>query len=190
MIATAALSIDAALFEDLMCQLAARGGGVRESGAFLLADRNLSTADLPRRVCTVAYYDDLDPGCLTGAIDFGADGYSALADLCRARALCVVADIHSHPGHVTAQSSIDAAHPMVALDGHVALIAPHFATGVTGPSELGVHVRRDGGWVSFYDAAAADVVVVVAVRDRRPAGRRSWWARAAAWLDSLWWRRK
>ena len=43
------------------------------------------------------YYDDLDPGSFTGGITFTADGYTALAALCRRDGLWVAADIHTHP---------------------------------------------------------------------------------------------
>jgi hypothetical protein len=70
------------------------------------------------------------------------------------------------------QSRIDAEHPMAAGDGHVALIAPSFAAGVTGMSQIGVHLRADGGWTSFYGDRATEVVLV----DTRPAGgSASWW---------------
>jgi proteasome lid subunit RPN8/RPN11 len=189
MTATAYLSIDGDLFDELMRQLVDRGRGERESGAFLLTDRGRLPEKTTRQVTALAYYDDLDPGSLTGAIDFGADGYSALAELCRQRGLRVVADIHTHPGRIVAQSRIDAAHPMVALDGHIALIAPCYAVGVTDPCELGVHLRRRGGWESFYGPAAADLVVVVRLHNRprrRPGTWRSWPVRVVARLHRIW----
>ena len=41
-------------------ELKSRGGGRRESGAFLLG----KNYDGIRRVCRFVYYDDLDPHCL------------------------------------------------------------------------------------------------------------------------------
>ena len=92
------LTMDTSLFTPLAGELARRGTGERETGAFLLA-RAGHPRDGSRRpqVVSVAYYDDLDPGCLTGGITFTADGYTALATLCRRDGLQVAADIHTHP---------------------------------------------------------------------------------------------
>ena len=154
------LAMDKGLFTTLISELARRGNGERESGAFLLA-RSRHVPDAPSRlhVTAVVYYDDVDPGCLTGGITFRADGYSVLAALCRRDSLQVVADIHAHPGSMVSQSAIDAAHPMTALPGHIALIAPRYARDVTGPADLGVHILEPGGkWASFYSRDAAQVV--------------------------------
>lgn len=156
----ARLSIDAATLDHLLRELAARGQGTRESGAFLLTEKTNPASALPQPVTAVAFYDDLDPHCLTGRIEFGAAGYSALNELCRRGERRVVGDIHTHPYRGVRQSGIDADHPMVALDGHVAVIAPYFAVGVTDVEQLGVDVRHDGGWISFYGRQAADVITV------------------------------
>jgi hypothetical protein len=148
------------LFNTLVSELARRGNGDRESGAFLLA-RSGGAPDVPspHRVTAVVYYDDVDPGCLTGGITFSADGYTALAALCRRDCLRVVADIHTHPGSMVNQSTIDAAHPMTALPGHIALIVPRYARDVTGPADLGVHILQPGGkWTSFYSRDAARIL--------------------------------
>ena len=71
-----------------------------------------------------AYFDDLDPECLVGNIHIRASGFSKLWDLCDVEGLRVVADIHTHPGTSVAQSSIDRANPMIAREGHLALIVP------------------------------------------------------------------
>lgn len=153
------LSIDSALFDTLIAELARRGDGRRESGAFLLTARQ-NPQRLPQSVTAVAYYDDLDPASLTGMITFGADGYTALAARCRRDGLRVVADIHTHPGRRVAQSLTDATHPMLAVDGHVALIAPHYAHHVTAAADLGVHVREHGRWTSSYGPQAAALVCI------------------------------
>lgn len=151
------------LFNSLIGELATRGGGYRESGAFLLAS-SVSNADRSR-IVAVAYYDDLDADSLTGAISFGARGYSALSDLCRDQSLVVVGDIHTHPSRHVEQSHIDAAHPMVAIPGHVALIAPHFGRGDIQPESLGVHVfHGNGTWTSDFGATTATVFRLDRVR--------------------------
>jgi proteasome lid subunit RPN8/RPN11 len=157
---TELLSIDGVLFDELIEQLAVRGRGARESGAFLLTDRNSPKDRLPQPVTAIAYYDDLDPDCLNGVINFTADGYTALGAVCRRRELRVVGDVHTHPGRRVAQSPIDAAHPMVALDGHVAIIVPQYATGTVSQADLGVHLRRNGMWTSTYGSEAAAAIRV------------------------------
>lgn len=153
------LAIDEVLFSSLISELARRGNGDRETGAFLLARSGHDPYRGVRHVVAVAYYNDLDPLCLTGGITFTADGYTTLAALCRRDGLRVVADIHTHPGRIVAQSAVDAAHPMTALPGHVALIAPGYARDITGPAELGVHILQEGGqWASFYARDAARFV--------------------------------
>ena len=154
------LVMDEGLFAALISELARRGNGERETGAFLLA-RAGHVPDRGARhlVTAVAYYDDLDPGSLTGGITFSADGYTALAALCRRDGLRVVGDIHTHPGSMIMQSAIDTAHPMTAVAGHIALIAPHYAGDVIGPADLGAHILKDGGkWTSFYARDAARIV--------------------------------
>jgi hypothetical protein len=179
----ARLLFDAVLFREVIHELARRGGGSRESGAFLMTDRDHAASSLPQPVTAVAYYDDLDPDCCrTGAITFHGDGYTALAARCRRDRLRVIGDIHTHPSDRVAQSRTDAAHPMIALDGHVALIAPRFAIAVTDAQALGVHVRENGGWASFFGPKAAALVYI------RERPRPHWTARLAHRLTA-WWKR-
>ncbi|HEY1588069.1 MAG TPA: hypothetical protein VGH63_20355, partial [Polyangia bacterium] len=98
------------LWQELLAELAARGGGVRESGAFLLAD----AAGDRRRVVRLVYLDDLDPDSLQGGISFRGTAYGALWRICRRGRLTVVADVHTHPGSGVAQSTIDRRNPMIA----------------------------------------------------------------------------
>jgi hypothetical protein len=145
------LQIDRTVFDSLIGELSRRGRGQRESGAFLLCARDHSATAGWQTITAVAYYDDLDPGSLNGAISFTASGYSALSKHCRESALRVVGDIHTHPGRHVAQSHTDASHPMVAIAGHVAVIAPHFATTTIKPTDLGVHVfGANSEWESHF----------------------------------------
>lgn len=176
------LRIDARLFQALTTELARRGQGRRESGAFLLVTtaREASHRDGRHVVTAIAYYDDLDPTCLTGGITFTADGYTALAALCRRDHVHAVADIHTHPGDRVRQSPIDAAHPMIALPGHIALIAPRYAQGAIGVRDLGAHVLGAGGrWTSCY---GDDVATVVHLTVPSPVSRARDWARRARLL--------
>jgi proteasome lid subunit RPN8/RPN11 len=146
--------VDDALWDELLQELAARGGGVRESGAFLLGPPPVDSS--PRRALAAAYYDDLDPTSLTGGISFSGSAYGRLWDVCDERSLAVVADVHTHPGRYVAQSSTDRAHPMLAERGHIALIVPNFAQGRVAAADVGVHeYLGDGAWRSTLGARAA-----------------------------------
>lgn len=106
----------------LVWQLRSRGGGRRESGAFLLGP--LTGGSVSSFVC----YDDLDPRSLdTGIIRFDGRGYVPLWKRCGELNLKVVADVHTHPNSWTDQSRADRTHPMVAQAGHLALILPHYS---------------------------------------------------------------
>lgn len=127
------------LHRHLLAELARRGDGRRESGAFLLGPAE------SRRITAVAYYDDLDATSLTGGIEFHAVGYTRLNELCRSRSLHALADIHTHPGEYTQQSAIDAKNPMVSIPGHVALIAPDYASGPKRLRRLSAHTYLGNG---------------------------------------------
>lgn len=151
------------LWTELLEELAARGLGLKESGAFLLGDGNGV-----RRVTSVAYYDDLDPDCLTGGISFASAAYGRLWDVCAARNAKVVADVHTHPGRWVAQSATDRDHPMLAVAGHIALIVPCLAQGTIEPVDVGVHdYLGEGEWRSSFDDDAANRIVLEGSRTRR-----------------------
>jgi proteasome lid subunit RPN8/RPN11 len=117
------LKISRTLWQSLLADLRQRGGGERESGAFMLAKRGV------REITSFICYDDLD-GCAleTGIITLHAVGFVKLWDFCHRDGLTVVADVHTHPGKWTGQSESDRTHPMVAIKGHIALILPAYAT--------------------------------------------------------------
>jgi hypothetical protein len=111
------------LWASVIFDLRRRGGGLRESGAFLLGrdDRN------PARVSTYICYDDLDPAAYQeGAIAFHASGCAALWQHCRNRQMQLLVEVHTHPGWEVRQSSIDERHPMLPIVGHTAMIVPNF----------------------------------------------------------------
>ena len=123
------------LWESLLGELRERGGGERESGAFLLG----SLDNEVRKVLTYVLYDDLDPQALSqGFVQLGSQCFTELWKLCDARQCTVVADIHTHP-FGSRQSPSDRANPMIALRGHVAIIAPRYAAAPVRISELGVY---------------------------------------------------
>lgn len=147
------LIISANLWEELIRELGRRGGGRRESGAFLLGPRNGDA----RVITKFVYLDDLDPNCLTGGITFDGRFYGRLWDICHAQQLHVRADIHTHPSDSVRQSSIDRDNPMVSRPGHLALIVPRFATEPIATDRVGFHefLGADGWSSHFGDDAAA-----------------------------------
>lgn len=148
-------------YKRLMAELARRGGGHRESGAFLLAARRPKQLLGSVEVVDVAYYDDLDPGSLTGGITMHDVGFTALNRYCRDKALMVVGDVHTHPSSIVRQSHIDASNPMIAFAGHVAIIAPNYAQRKPKPPALGVHLFLGSGrWQSHFGRDGEDVLQV------------------------------
>ncbi len=145
------LSCSSRLWRVLLHELARRGGGHRESGAFLLGKRLGGRRVIDGFIC----YDDLDPHCLdSGIVVFDGAGYGPLWQHCRKAQLEVVADVHTHGGSAR-QSAADRDHPMVATPGHVALIVPGFAQRLVDARELGVYeYQGDHRWQS-YDVKAA-----------------------------------
>jgi hypothetical protein len=132
-------------------ELARRGEGSRESGAFLLARKDRS----PRRVAAVVFFDDIDPDALDGSISIRGARFGRLWSICSERGMRVIADVHTHPGAGVRQSSIDVENPMVAIRGHVAIILPDFARRSPAPAQAGVHVYQGGHtWESCLGADA------------------------------------
>jgi hypothetical protein len=92
-----------------------------------------------RRIVDFLLYDDLDPHALdTGIVRLDGRHFGKLWDLCKARGLTVVADVHTHPGGAQ-QSGSDRAHPIIARSGHLALIVPNFAASPVKRETLGIY---------------------------------------------------
>ena len=124
------------------------------AGASPVRSSSPTAADNVCTVTRVVYLDDLDPTCLTGGISFDGLAYSKLWDICDAEEKVVIGDVHTHPGGDVRQSDIDAANPMLAMQGHIAVIVPNFAVGPVGVDQVGVH-RFDGvGWQTWRGADA------------------------------------
>lgn len=139
-------------WRQLIIELGRRSGGTRESGAFLLSPR----ASDGRTITKIVYFDDLDPGCLTGAITLSGSAYPPLWDLCDQYKLRVVGDVHTHPGNGVTQSPIDQGNPMIARTGHISLIVPHLAQHPTRAAQVGLHqYLGDAGWHSSLAADAS-----------------------------------
>ncbi len=145
------LSCSSKLWRDGLMELNLRGGGHRESGAFLFGKRYGDQ----RVIMDFAFYDDLDPHCLdTGIVVFDGTYYSRLWQLCRERRQEVVADVHTHGGRAR-QSPDDRANPMIAKPGHIALIVPGFAQHAVRASELGIYQYKGGHCWHDYSGQAA-----------------------------------
>ncbi|WP_419729630.1 Mov34/MPN/PAD-1 family protein [Lichenicola sp.] len=136
---------------SLLAELDRRGGRRHEAGAFLLGAR---TGHL-REVQDVVFYDDLDPEAYSsGVCILHAPAFAALWSMCRARGLTVVGDVHTHPKSAF-QSEADRTNPMVARDGHIAIIVPNFATGRPARKTLGVfEYRGNHAWTDHSGARA------------------------------------
>jgi hypothetical protein len=100
-----------------------------------------------REVLHVVYYDDLDAAAYrAGIVVLHAASFGPLWELCRARGLSVVADIHVHPREAW-QSEADRQNPMIARSGHLALLVPWFARPPVGLETLGIfQYRGDHKW--------------------------------------------
>lgn len=132
------LSCPRSLWRTLLAQLHARGGSAHEAGAFLLGHRTGSR----REVREIVFYDDLDPGAYTtGVCVLHAAAFSKLWAACREKSLTVVADVHTHPGRAF-QSISDQTNPMVAREGHVAIIIPNFAAPSVRDDQIGIFEYR------------------------------------------------
>src|SRR5689334_15646065 len=96
------------LWRQILRELHRRGHGDREAGGFLLGriegDRRVVSEFVP--------YDAIDPHCLRGTILFDGSKMDLVWDICRARNLQVVADVHTHPSNF-GQSITDQENPMI-----------------------------------------------------------------------------
>jgi proteasome lid subunit RPN8/RPN11 len=132
-----------------------RGGERREAGAFLLAPQR-------QRVIVARWisYDELDADSLQHEyVQLEPRASARLWEFCNTANLRVIADIHTHP-HAPRQSDSDRAYPMIAIRGHVALIAPRFARGMITPADVSFNVYCGAGaWVSFHGDDAAALIV-------------------------------
>lgn len=137
-VAPSAVIVSAAsVWDRLVGDLNERSGGRRESGAFLLG---MIQQDGTRSIVDYVLYDDLDPNALdTGAIHLRSSAYGTLWQLCAARNLMVVADIHTHPGSNVGQSPIDTSYPMVSKAGHIAMILPNHGKSPADPKAAAVY---------------------------------------------------
>lgn len=152
------LEISAPLWTELIADLCRRGGGARESGAFLLG----TVHGAVRRIEAWVPYDELDSNALAyGYVRLGTSAFARLWSKCAEFGMVVVADVHTHPGSPR-QSNSDRANPMVSQAGHIALIVPNFARGRVTPHNLSVNVYLGSKrWESFFNRNAQARVRVI-----------------------------
>lgn len=140
------LEVHAVLWDRLITHLRWQGGGVRESGAFLLGRKDTS-----KRVIThILPYEELQADALhDDYVALNALSFAKLWDLCRELGLNVVADVHTHR-FGAGQSPSDRSNPMVALAGHIALIVPRFAQGAVRVHDVNMYVYEGSHrWQAF-----------------------------------------
>ena len=135
----------------LLAELDRRGERRHEAGAFLLGMRKGDHCE----VQDVVFYDDLDPEAYSsGVCILRAPAFAALWSMCRASGFTVVGDVHTHPGG-TFQSEADRTNPMVAREGHIAIIVPNYAAGRPATALLGVYeYRGNHEWTDHSGARA------------------------------------
>jgi proteasome lid subunit RPN8/RPN11 len=146
------LEFEASVWMALIEDLRRRGGGVRESGAFLVGGMHGGI----RQVHTWVPYDELDEDALTeGYIRLGTAAFTKLWAKCNELGTVVVADVHTHP-FGPRQSLSDMANPMISQAGHMALIVPRYAQGDVSPSDLSVNIYLGSKrWASHFGRGAA-----------------------------------
>jgi proteasome lid subunit RPN8/RPN11 len=151
------LEIPYTLWVGLLEHLRRRGGGIRESGAFLLGNM----VGARRGVSDFIPYEHLQDDALNeDFVALRADSFSKLWAECDRRRMSVVADVHTHR-FGPQQSMSDRVNPMMALAGHVALIVPRFAQGLVNVEDLGAHVYRGAHrWTSYFGRDTRQIVKI------------------------------
>ena len=145
------LSMPKAIWRIMLAELRRRGNGRTEAGAFLLGQIDGER----RQVSAIVYYDQLDPGAYaSGVCVLHGDAFARLWQHCREHHLTVVADVHTHPAQAF-QSGSDRTNPMVAREGHIAIIVPNFAGEPLAQEELGIfEYRGDHKWLNRAEVQA------------------------------------
>jgi len=138
--------MDAALWIALLRDLRARGGGYRESGAFLLG----KLANGTRIAEAFVPYESLDSEAQHhDYVRLRTEAFGNLWAECAQQKREVVADVHTHP-FGPRQSISDRENPMISIAGHVALIVPLFAMHDVGPADVSVNLFHGRGrWTTY-----------------------------------------
>ena len=132
------LSCPSRLWQQIASELERRTEQHHESGAFLLGVRHGDRREIQEAV----YYEDLDPEAYSsGVCILHGDAFAKLWAICRQKSLTVVADAHTHPQEAF-QSESDRTNPMVAREGHIAIIIPRFAQAPIRMADMGIFEYR------------------------------------------------
>ena len=123
------------IWEEIIRELRRRSDGRRESGAFLLGHKN----HRHRQVHRAVFFDDLGARLSPKSIYLDSRGYGCLWQICQHDGISVVADVHTHPSHCVVQSAVDRDNPMIAQNGHLALIIPYYAQDINQGHEIGIY---------------------------------------------------
>lgn len=138
------LSCSRGRWRGIVTELARRGQDSHESGVFLLGIEQAGC----KKVLDSVFYDDLDPEAYeTGVCVLQGDAFAKLWAICREKNLTVVADVHTHGGKAF-QSGSDKTNPMVAREGHIAIILPDFARSPISLGRIGIY-EYDGDHAWF-----------------------------------------
>lgn len=134
------------LWRHILGELARRGEGFHEAGAFLMGNVQGGR----KEIRDVVYYDELDrTAYATGVCVLYGDAFARLWAIARQNQMTIVADVHTHFGRAV-QSFEDRTNPMVARPGHIALIVPYFARPPVPHEALGVYEYRGSHqWVNY-----------------------------------------
>ena len=140
------LSCSRRLWRHLLAELEGRSEGQHESGAFLLGVARKER----REVQDFIFYDDIDPKAYsTGVCILHGDAFAKLWAECRRRKMTVVADAHTHP-EAAFQSWSDRANPMVAREGHIAIIIPNHARRPVRMTDIRMYeYRGQHEWIDY-----------------------------------------
>ena len=139
------LSCPSRRWREIFRELDRRGDRRHEAGAFLLG----SSRHGRRSITDVVYYDELDSDAYaSGVCILHGDAFAMLWAICRERGCTVVADVHTHAG-LGFQSHSDKTNPMVAREGHIAIILPDFAHWPIAMDRMGIYeYRGDHNWIN------------------------------------------
>lgn len=143
------------LWTSLLKELYRRGEREHEAGAFLLGTRINGRAE----VKDILFYDDLDAAAYdTGVCVLDGEAFGRLWAICRERALCVVGDIHTHPG-CARQSFTDRTNPMIARSGHIAIIIPDYAIPAPQAKSIGIYTYKGSHqWAEYQGKEAQSIL--------------------------------
>ena len=144
-------------WSTILGELNRRGEDQHEAGAFLLGEPRGDRLVVREAI----YYDELEPAAYSsGVCILHAPAFAKLWSICRERRLSVVADVHTHPG-AAFQSWSDRDNPMVARQGHIAIIVPNFANKPVNMQRLGIfEYVADHVWTDRSPAHSSNFLLI------------------------------